>query len=412
MQNLDRKSSSSLAEPPRRFAGLSGNVGLEINERPLKRSLLDFGNLSISDSSQNVGADSEANMTESSLTAPALKHVFVRVKRKPFQSPLDAFRLEIMERPLKHPLSDFGNLSIANSSQNMEFHDKKVLVQHVKTISDSEDTLDIVRSFLELRSRSASKSKSKVDERKNFFKEVNRQDQLVFKAKQEKESSAIDARFKQIWKTSDENALQKICQFYDIVRVDYEEKIKEEQQEDISLEDQRRLANFIPLLIDVIPKAAAEIEADTSVHSKQEDYVYDLYTVMDELIVEEESPYCYPLVQVDDEHFYDGPDNSDYETDDSNVVDTSVTDYLAMFSEEEDSECKLEESMAKVSEEEVSECESEESMHGSYCDESEGSTPKFSEEEGSESESEEINNDGTCNELSSENTLEEGSESK
>ncbi|XP_045798827.1 RNA-directed DNA methylation 4-like isoform X2 [Trifolium pratense] len=434
MQNLDRKSSSSLAEPPRRFridqgplkrslldftnlsisddSGLSGNVGLEINERPLKRSLLDFGNLSISDSSQNVGADSEANMTESSLTAPPLKHVFVRVKRKPFQSPLDAFRLEIMERPLKHPLSDFGNLSIANSSQNMEFHDKKVLVQHVKTISDSEDTLDIVRSFLELRSRSASKSKSKVDERKNFFKEVNRQDQLVFKAKQEKESSAIDARFKQIWKTSDENALQKICQFYDIVRVDYEEKIKEEQQEDISLEDQRRLANFIPLLIDVIPKAAAEIEADTSVHSKQEDYVYDLYTVMDELIVEEESPYCYPLVQVDDEHFYDGPDNSDYETDDSNVVDTSVTDYLAMFSEEEDSECKLEESMAKVSEEEVSECESEESMHGSYCDESEGSTPKFSEEEGSESESEEINNDGTCNELSSENTLEEGSESK
>jgi hypothetical protein len=41
---------------------------------------------------QPVGADSEANMTASSLTAPPLKHVFVRVKRKPFQSPLDAFR--------------------------------------------------------------------------------------------------------------------------------------------------------------------------------------------------------------------------------------------------------------------------------------------------------------------------------
>jgi hypothetical protein len=35
------------------------------------------------------------------------------------------------------------------------------------------------------------------------------------------------------------------------------------------LEDQKLLANFIPLLIDVIPKAAAEIEADTSVHSNQ-----------------------------------------------------------------------------------------------------------------------------------------------
>jgi hypothetical protein len=35
------------------FEGISGNVGLEINERPLKRPLLDFENLSISDSSQN-----------------------------------------------------------------------------------------------------------------------------------------------------------------------------------------------------------------------------------------------------------------------------------------------------------------------------------------------------------------------
>ncbi|GAU29035.1 hypothetical protein TSUD_165530, partial [Trifolium subterraneum] len=140
MQNhLDRKSSPALAEPSRRFRidqgplkrslldftnlsisdhGLSGNVGLEINERPLKRSLLDLGNLSISDSSQDVGADTEANMTEGSSTAPALKHVFIRVKRKPFQSPLDAFWLEIKERALNHPLSDFGNLSIANSSQN------------------------------------------------------------------------------------------------------------------------------------------------------------------------------------------------------------------------------------------------------------------------------------------------------
>lgn len=35
------------------------------------------------------------------------------------------------------------------------------------------------------------------------------------------------------------------------------------------MEDQRLLANFMPLLIDVIPKAAAEIEADISVHSTQ-----------------------------------------------------------------------------------------------------------------------------------------------
>lgn len=52
------------------------------------------------------------------------------------------------------------------------------------------------------------------------------------------QSSAKDARFEQIWKsrkvnkgTADENALQEICQFYDIVRVDSEEKVNQVQQE-------------------------------------------------------------------------------------------------------------------------------------------------------------------------------------
>jgi len=40
---------------------------------------------------QPVGADSETNVAESSPAAPPSKHVFVRVKRKPFQPPLDAF---------------------------------------------------------------------------------------------------------------------------------------------------------------------------------------------------------------------------------------------------------------------------------------------------------------------------------
>ncbi|XP_004514009.1 RNA-directed DNA methylation 4 isoform X1 [Cicer arietinum] len=283
---------------------------------------------------------------------PPPKPVVVRVKRKPFQSPLDAFWLEINERPLKRPLLDFGNLSISDSSQNVELHNKKVLVQHVETLSSAEVTLDLVQSFVEPGSTSASESKSKIEERKNFFKKFNKQDQLLFKAKQEKESSAKDARFEQIWKsrkgnkgTEGENALQEICQFYDIVRVDNEENTREVQQEDISLEDKKLLCSFLPLLKEVIPDAAADIEADISAHSKQEDYVYDLYTVTDEMIVEEESTYSYPLVQVDEEDFYDGPDNSDYETDDSNAEDNPANDYPDEISEEdEDSESESEES--------------------------------------------------------------------
>ncbi|XP_058756291.1 RNA-directed DNA methylation 4-like [Vicia villosa] len=280
------------------------------------------------------------------------KPVVVRVKRKPFHSPLDAFWLEINDRPFKRPLLDFGNLSISDSSPLGEIHNKKVLVQHVETISSSEVTLDIVQSFVDPGSKSASKSKSKVEERKNLFKKVNKQDQLLSKAKQEKESSAKEARFEQIWKsrkvnkgTSDENALKEICQFYDIVRVDSEEQIKKAQHEDISLEDQRLLSSFLPLLREVIPNAAAEIEVDLSTQSKQEDYVYDLYTVTDETINEESSSHSYPLVQVDDEDYCDGPDDSDYETEDSNDENHPMNDYPEEISEDsEDSDCESDES--------------------------------------------------------------------
>ncbi|KAL5153004.1 RNA-directed DNA methylation 4 [Glycine soja] len=215
----------------------------------------------------------------SSATPPPPKPVVVRVKRKPSQSPLDAFWLEINERPLKRPLLDFGNLSISsNSAQKdrdagiekgvvnpnsslsfgfdpyaasnkfsqwydsenfrVEFYNKKVFVQHVETISSSEVTFDIVQSFVDLGSSGASDSKSKIKERKKFFNRDNKQDQLLSKAKQEKESLAKDARFEQIWKnrkgnkgTAHDKALQEMCHLYDIVRIDNEEINKEVQQE-------------------------------------------------------------------------------------------------------------------------------------------------------------------------------------
>jgi len=62
--------------------------------------------------------------------------------------------------------------------------------------------------------------------------------QQSFKSHSFSQTSAKDARFEQIWKsrkvykgTADENALQEICQFYDIVRVDSKENIKEVQHE-------------------------------------------------------------------------------------------------------------------------------------------------------------------------------------
>ncbi|KAL5153009.1 RNA-directed DNA methylation 4 [Glycine soja] len=326
----------------------------------------------------------------SSATPPPPKPVVVRVKRKPSQSPLDAFWLEINERPLKRPLLDFGNLSISsNSAQKdrdagiekgvvnpnsslsfgfdpyaasnkfsqwydsenfrVEFYNKKVFVQHVETISSSEVTFDIVQSFVDLGSSGASDSKSKIKERKKFFNRDNKQDQLLSKAKQEKESLAKDARFEQIWKnrkgnkgTAHDKALQEMCHLYDIVRIDNEEINKEVQQEEMSLEDQRLLSSYLPLLREFIPNAAAEVETDLIAqlvgHSKEENYVYDLYTVKDEMDINIDDSSCsYPLVQVDEEEdYYDGTQHSDYESDDSNAENNPLNDYPDEVSEEDE----------------------------------------------------------------------------
>ncbi|KAF7819524.1 RNA-directed DNA methylation 4 [Senna tora] len=269
-----------------------------------------------------------ATMGESSSAPLTSKPVIVRVKRKPFQSPVDALWLEINERPSKRPLLDFGNLSISDStSQKEELNTKKVFVQHVETLSRSEVTFEVVQSFVDPGSSGASKGKSKIVERKSIFKKENKQDQLLLKAKQNQESVAKNARFEQIWKSRKENreavpdkALQEMCHFYDIVRVDNEEK--KEQQEDISLEDQRLLCSYLPLLREFIPNAAVEIESDILGHSKQEDYVYDIYTVNNVIDLNaEDLSNSYPLVQVDDQDLYDDPEESDdYETDDSNGI--------------------------------------------------------------------------------------------
>uniref|UniRef100_A0A7N2KNL6 RNA-directed DNA methylation 4 n=1 Tax=Quercus lobata TaxID=97700 RepID=A0A7N2KNL6_QUELO len=515
-----------------------------------------------------------ATLGESSSAPPKStddKPVIVRVKRKTFQSPLDAFWLEINERPLKRPLLDFENLSISDSAEKGEFKTKKVLVQHVETLSSSEKTIDIVQSFVESSFADVSEGERKGEERRLTFKKGNKQDQLLSKARQEQEGVedrriwdvrfirefndwemdegfhflrilgantppmdvgdrmrwklkpngdfdirsyynklrdspsivfpwkaiwkaraprsipdllfgwcnwlgkylsqiwnlvplcilwciwkernrrtfedldssgdqmlasfsgtlfdwsrawglmtsgslpsflsslslyhfsyifiisfekytkmfhvqmssfvkcilgnkgrsiifwvlAKNARFEQIWRSRKGNQeamhnkeLDEMCRFYDVVRVDVEERSEEvKQQEDISLEDHMLLSSYLPLLREMIPSAASEIESDLHASmSKQaaDDYVYDFYAVRDDMdVVHEEASYPFPIVQVDEEDYYDGPDESEYETDDSNAENNPLNDYPDEISEEE------EEEKSEASENESGELESE-----------------------------------------------------
>ncbi|KAF8402535.1 hypothetical protein HHK36_010620 [Tetracentron sinense] len=273
------------------------------------------------------------------------KPVIVRVKRKAYQSRLEALWLEINERPLKRSVLDFEKLSISVSTGKEELKIKKIFVQHVETVRSSESTIDILHSFLVSilpSSANASKSRTKIEEqRRSINKENQKHDQLLLKAREKHEVLAKNARFEQIWRSRKGNKaamadepLHELCHLYDIVRVDVEkEKYNEVEQEYTSLEDNKTLCSFLPLMREFIPNAAAEIEADMRAYMSEQasadDYVYDLYTVKDDLnTTDEEAVNPYPLVQVDEEDdFYDGPIQSEFESDDSNAEDNPLNDY-------------------------------------------------------------------------------------
>nr|XP_043637781.1 RNA-directed DNA methylation 4 isoform X2 [Erigeron canadensis] len=285
------------------------------------------------------------------------KPVIVRVKRKSYHSPLEAFWLEINERPAKRPLLDFANLSITNnnnnnnnsSSQVEELKSKKIFVQHVETVSSSDVAVDILQSFVASKPN-ALDSKAKVEDQRRSNKTDNKQKQLLVKAKEVQELLAKNARFKQIWKSrrekdtaASDNALHDMCHLYDVERVDVGETTEVHEEEDE--EDQRLMRSFLPLLQEFIPSAAEEIESDIDYQvvkkASKDEYVYDLYAVKDNNIsvMEEDTVSPFPFVQVDEnDDFYNGPDNSDYETDDSNAEDNPLNDYPDEEEEEEEEE--------------------------------------------------------------------------
>ncbi|CAH9069533.1 unnamed protein product [Cuscuta europaea] len=308
-----------------------------------------------------------------------VKPVIVRVKRKATQSRLDAFWLEINERPFKRPLIDFEKLSVSDSTScKEELKTKKVFVQHVETVTSSEVTADLVLSFV-CDSASSSIVKEKIEERRHTFKSdnhVQRQGQLLTKAKQKQVDLSKNARFEQIWKSRrgkkdyiHDDALNEVCRLYNVVRVDTHENSHKFPEGDDELEDHRMMSQYLPLLRECMPSAAEEIESDMheyiSKRVSSDGYVYDFYAIKDGAdTMEEETTNHFPLVRVDDEDdFYDGPDDSEYETDDSNNENNPRNDYP-----EENSSGEEDESGTQSSNEDQSEVEEESSSDESGYD--------------------------------------------
>ncbi|KAI5679788.1 hypothetical protein M9H77_01015 [Catharanthus roseus] len=168
---------------------------------------------------------------------------------------------------------------------------------------------------------------------------LQKQDHLLVKARQSQEILSKNARFEQIWRSRRENivhdeAVGEMCQLYNVVRVDVDEKSNDVRKDRFpELDgDCKMMAEYLPLLREVLPSAAAEVEADILDHmsgASLDSYVYDYYAVNDDMDNGEENAAShFPLVQVEeDDDYYDGPDDCEYESDDSNAENNPLNDY-------------------------------------------------------------------------------------
>ncbi|CAM8879193.1 unnamed protein product [Rhodiola kirilowii] len=309
-----------------------------------------------------------AELGQSSITqanATDQKPVIVRVKRKATHSKLEAFWLEINDRPVKRPLVDFeklsvseppaegvkideklppldfGKLSFSDSSAYGKPEKRTVFVQHVKTVTSSEATCDILKSLVQLYPGGTSGQKIKIGSDRNIFKGESKQDRRLSKAKHEQELVAKSARFEQIWRSRkskkelmQEEPLRETCHLYDIERVDVQGTSKDVRESpDASMEDFMIMRNYLSLMDEFLPSAADELRSDmqsyASSKGSKDEYVYDFYTVNADVDMnDKEVIHPFPLVQVDeDDAFYDGPDESEYDSEDSNAEDNPLNDY-------------------------------------------------------------------------------------
>ncbi|XP_062198073.1 RNA-directed DNA methylation 4-like [Phragmites australis] len=259
---------------------------LEINERPVKKAMLDFSSLSISEPSS----------------------------------------------------------SSSSAKASEEPRVKKLLVQHIETVHHSEAVEDVLHSLL-LADSNNKETKSKTKEWNDRIKQDRKQDQLRSAARQRHEDLGRNARFAQIWrsrkgeKNEADESLREICHLYDAVQVDPDEEKHPAEPRITSFEEGAVLCNFLPLIREYLPSAAEEIESDIiSLAQSEDSEVYDIYTVkeVDDTSMEDTSAASYPRLQVDDDQGECYDDVYLYDTDDSNAEDNPLFDYPEELSGDED----------------------------------------------------------------------------
>ncbi|GJN13975.1 hypothetical protein PR202_gb00741 [Eleusine coracana subsp. coracana] len=325
---------------------------LEINERPVKKAMVDFSSLSISESSTSSSSTAKGRRT------PNLFCLFLH-------------------------LQNVYNLAMPLSAASV----KKLLVQHIETVHHSEAVEDVLQSLL-LADSNTREVKSKTKEWNDRIKQDKKHDQLRSAARRQHEvrssfcsdngqlfmlkflSMGVGRWFREescnvligfletadligpgkkfslctIWRSrrgernEADESLREICHLYDAVQVDTDGEKRPSEPETITFEEGAVLCNFLLLIREYLPSAAEEIESDIiSLVPSEDSEVYDIYTVkeVDDTNMEDASATPYPRLQVDDEEDECYDDDYPYDTDDSNAEDNPLFDYPEEPSEDE-----------------------------------------------------------------------------
>eukprot|EP01018_Ginkgo_biloba_P033805 Gb_01743 [translate_table: standard] len=282
------------------------------------------------------------------------KQVVVRVKRKRQQAPIDALWLEINDRPLKRQEMGLTGLSLSDSTSLETKNSKRLLFHHVETVGPLDEEKGLIESIL--KARQDRKLESRPQERREGFKKLkDKQDKLRASARQQHESVVKSARFEQVWKSrkgfaemSNDKAMHELYHLYDVVRVDVEEDMakkasrRERAKSEAASKEGQLLCNYLPLMREFLPSAAAEFEAELCSFqtTEQDDYVYDVYTLGEGGNLAEDVAASFPLVQVEDEFYYGDPVESDVDSEDSNDENNPLNDYPEEESELEECQSK------------------------------------------------------------------------
>lgn len=230
----------------------------------------------------------------------------------------------------------------------------KLLFRRLETVSPSHSQTEaslyesLLQKVKERKHAHENRKEPRDTRAKSKAQEKQKQDQLLAAARIQHEAVAKRARFEQVWKSRrdgakasaegvDPDPMRGLFQLYDVVRVDEESaetlEKREKARREAELAQAALVANYLPLLRECMPEAAADIEKDLSssnVPVETDDYVYDVYA-MDEGFSdrEGEDEEFYPTVQiVETEGFEWGqPGESDYDSEDSNDENNPLNDY-------------------------------------------------------------------------------------